>query len=65
MPRDGEVTFTVCGGVPWEEMRPETQEAIRAVVRAAYDHLGEEQCRAPHCWSEYGTPCATCPKETS
>ena len=20
-----------------------------------------EGCRAPHCWSEYGTPCGTCP----
>ena len=23
----------------------------------------DAECRAPHCWSEYGTPCATCPKE--
>lgn len=21
----------------------------------------QRQCRAPHCWSEYGTPCASCP----
>lgn len=21
------------------------------------------ECRAPHCWSEYGTPCGSCPLE--
>jgi len=34
-----EVTFTVCGDVPWDEMSPKTQAAIRAVAQAAYDHL--------------------------
>ena len=24
-----------------------------------------EHCRAPHCWSEYGTPCGTCPVDSS
>lgn len=22
---------------------------------------GEQRCSAPHCWSEYGTPCSSCP----
>ena len=21
----------------------------------------QSECRAPHCWSEYGTPCGDCP----
>lgn len=35
------ITFTVCGDVSWDEMSPKTQEAIRAVVQAAYDHIGK------------------------
>ena len=36
---------TVCGGVGFQRFNAD----------------GPEGCRAPHCWSEYGTPCGTCP----
>lgn len=39
----GEVTFTVCGDVPWEEMTPETQGAIRAVAQAAARFMSAEE----------------------
>lgn len=32
-----------------------------AAGRAAATPDPPEGCRAPHCWSEYGTPCGTCP----
>lgn len=31
----------------------------------AADREKPDRCRAPHCWSEYGTPCGTCPVEKS
>jgi hypothetical protein len=36
---------TVCGGVGFQRFNADRPEG----------------CRAPHCWSEYGTPCGTCP----
>ena len=40
---------TVCGGVGFQRFNADRPEG----------------CRAPHCWSEYGTPCGTCPVEKS
>ena len=41
-----------------------TLDEIEAIVALAAPPSGAEAgegCRAPHCWSEYGTPCGTCP----
>lgn len=41
----------------------EVCRALRAALAAA-DREKPEACRAPHCFSEYGTPCGTCPAAT-
>ena len=40
-------------------------EAEFAVREAAAPSPPEPKCRAPHCWAEYGTPCADCPAAPS
>lgn len=44
---------------------------IASLLRAIVDRIDPPQvaiilaCHAPHCWSEYGTPCGTCPYEVA
>jgi hypothetical protein len=39
------------------------RETTNELKDAAADREKPEGCRAPHCFSEYGTPCGTCPAE--
>jgi hypothetical protein len=41
------------------------RETTNELKDAAADREKPEGCRAPHCFSEYGTPCGTCPVEKS
>ena len=37
------------------------EEDVYQRLLAAADREAPDECRAPHCWYEYGTPCGTCP----
>ena len=53
--KPGQDTFTAQAAGIWDEGF--------AAGRAAATPELRNGCRAPHCFSEYGTPCGTCPAE--
>ena len=58
-------------GDPTDYAEPDYRECVEVAVRAYLAAAARaaatpdppEGCRAPHCWSEYGTPCGDCPSE--
>ena len=51
------------GGNPFPTYTDPVYDAGFVAGRAAATPELRNGCRAPHCFSEYGTPCGTCPAE--
>ena len=45
------------------EMLPEVARFTLDEIEAILGHAAPGICCAPHCWSEYGTPCGDCPAD--
>ena len=65
---DGRALCFQCGEP--QSAHPDGEECVGreyargfAAGRAAATPELRNGCRAPHCFSEYGTPCGTCPAE--
>ena len=52
---------TFIGDAPNADDALRDARAVLEAALAAADREAPDGCRAPHCWSEYGTPCGTCP----
>jgi hypothetical protein len=44
-------------------MLPEVASFTMDEIEAILGHAAPGICCAPHCWSEYGTPCGDCPAD--